>query len=89
MRLVVFTPEATAANELRTINKLFDAGLQVLHVRKPQSSVPELRQYLNGVADCHRQRIMLHQHHHLASELGLKVVFHVSHKCTGCVPASA
>jgi thiamine-phosphate pyrophosphorylase len=73
MRLILITPPTTAPSEVRTVNRLFEAGLPLLHVRKPSDDAAALRTYLLQIAPEHRQRLVLHQHHQLAQELGLKV----------------
>ncbi|WIA30478.1 hypothetical protein OEZ86_000562 [Tetradesmus obliquus] len=52
--------------------RLFKAGLQVLHVRKPTAAVQEVRQYLQQLDPQYLQRVVVHQHHELASEFALK-----------------
>jgi thiamine-phosphate pyrophosphorylase len=73
MRLILITPPTTAATELATVNQLFCAGLPVLHVRKPDADAASLRAYLQQIEPAYRQRLVLHQHHELATDLGLKV----------------
>ncbi|KAF8069380.1 thiE [Scenedesmus sp. PABB004] len=72
MQLVVITPPALSLGEPRVVNSLCAAGCTALHVRKPGASAAELREYVQAVAPAFHCRLVLHSHHALAEELGLK-----------------
>ena len=69
MKLIVITPPNIIAGELEAARRLFDRGLQTLHLRKPGSTAAQIRHYLD--ANTHR-RVVLHSHHHLVEERQLK-----------------
>ena len=69
--LIVITHPEMLPEEAGIINQLFAHGLTRLHVRKPESTVPELRALLEQIDPQFRERIALHQHHELAGEFGI------------------
>lgn len=74
MELVVITSEKMLENEAVAINRLFVEGLQLLHLRKPESGIEELRALLRDIDPAYHQRIVLHDHFVLTEEFGLKGV---------------
>jgi thiamine-phosphate pyrophosphorylase len=71
MRIVVISPESADAREVPAMEGLFAAGLERYHVRKPSWTEPELEGWLRALPVAWRPRIVLHQHHALATVLGL------------------
>jgi thiamine-phosphate pyrophosphorylase len=69
--LHVISNPRPVANEASLINQLFDEGLRVFHLRKPESSLEEMTLLLHGINPCHYQKIALHQHHSLADDFGM------------------
>lgn len=70
MLFVISNPKPVA-NEASLINRLFDEGLPVIHLRKPESSLKEVSALLNGIHPLHYPKIALHQHHSLAGDFGI------------------
>jgi thiamine-phosphate pyrophosphorylase len=71
MRIVVISPESQDPRELAAMEGFFSAGLERYHVRKPHWAAVELESWLAAIPEAGRRRIILHQHHPLASKLGL------------------
>jgi thiamine-phosphate pyrophosphorylase len=70
--LVVISNPAAVTDETTIINDLFDEGLEVLHLRKPDITIEEIRSLLKKIKPQYYQRIALHQHHDLADDFGIK-----------------
>ncbi|MFT3782411.1 MAG: thiamine phosphate synthase [Nibricoccus sp.] len=70
MKLVVISPENYEPREHAVLAQLLAAGLKRYHVRKPAWDYHALRNYLRVVPEEWRSRLVLHQHHGLANELG-------------------
>lgn len=70
MLLVISNP-TPVANEASLINRLFDEGLPVLHLRKPESSLKEVALLLQEIDPEHYPKIALHQHHSIAENFGI------------------
>jgi thiamine-phosphate pyrophosphorylase len=71
MKLIVISPESDEPREITVLSGLFAAGLERYHVRKPQWTREKQAAWLGAIPLVHRPRIVLHQHHELAKELGL------------------
>ncbi|HTA61886.1 MAG TPA: thiamine phosphate synthase [Bacteroidia bacterium] len=78
-KLIVITPEKNHSKEFELITLLFESGLQLLHVRKPQASEDELRSYLTQIPKKFYKKIVIHSHYKLAKEFNLKGV-HLAEK---------
>jgi len=65
-RLLLVSPPETTAAELPTLRRLFEAGLQTFHLRKPGASIAEVEAYLQAVPIAYHDRIVLHAHYELA-----------------------
>ncbi|TGE27534.1 thiamine phosphate synthase [Hymenobacter metallicola] len=73
-QLLLISPPEPVPHEHQLLKALFDAGLTTFHLRKPGASVAEVESYLQAVPREFHSRIMLHQHHALAGQLGLRGV---------------
>ncbi len=72
--IIVFTAEQRIYQEDKIINHLFEEGLEVLHLRKPNYSFSECKHLINAIAPEFHNRIMVHQHHGLTELFDLKGV---------------
>ena len=61
--LIVISPEADYPNELDWVLKLFEAGLERYHVRKPGMTDQEVFDYLQAIPKKWRSRVVPHQNH--------------------------
>lgn len=68
--MIVITNPIPIANEISTIHSLFENGLELLHIRKPDFSATEMRSYISEIKSDFREQLVLHGHHHLASAYG-------------------
>lgn len=69
--MIVITNPITVVNEIDTIHSLFESGLELLHIRKPDFSASEMRSFLSEIKLDFREQLVLHNHHHLASAFGI------------------
>ena len=65
--MIAITNPIPIANEIDTIHSLFENGLELLHIRKPDFSAAEMRSFLSEIKSSLRGQLVLHSHHHLAS----------------------
>ena len=70
MLVVISNPKAVA-DEVIIINALFDEGLEVLHLRKPDYGKDEIRSLMEKIKPQYYKQIALHQHHELADDFGI------------------
>lgn len=71
MKTVIVSNPNPVKNEADTANALFDEGLQLFHLRKPDYSEKELIEYLKKINSKHHSKIVLHEHHSLAETFGI------------------
>jgi thiamine-phosphate pyrophosphorylase len=69
--MIVITNPIPIANEINTIHSLFENGLELLHIRKPNFAYSEIKQFLSAINHNYWDRLVLHNHHHLASSFGI------------------
>jgi len=72
--LIVISPENNLKNEIANLHALFAEGLAVFHLRKPNHSIEDWRNYLNLVDKKYHNRIVLHNHFDLCKEYKVKGV---------------
>lgn len=72
MQLIVLTDAEMLFDEAKKINHLFDNGLELLHIRKPEVDVEEIRELLLEINPAHLGKIVVHEFHELAIEFRLK-----------------
>nr|WP_315195269.1 thiamine phosphate synthase [uncultured Flavobacterium sp.] len=69
--MIVITNPIPIVNEINTIHSLFESGLELLHIRKPDFSATEMRSFLSEIKSDLREQLVLRSHHHLASVFGI------------------
>lgn len=79
-RLTIITLPAFFEEEAECIGRLFEAGLESLHLRKPGCSETEIRDLIETIAPQYRCRMIINGHHNLAKEYGLKGI-HLNSTC--------
>lgn len=72
MKLIVITPARDVEDEQSLVTKMFENGLQTLHLRKPKHSTNKLREYIKEIPTQFHDRIVIHSHHDLAIKFNLK-----------------
>lgn len=73
--LVVLTSEREIDNEAAVLNRLFESGLKVLHLRKPSfQSIDDYKALLDKVDTAFHERIVVHFFHELCENYQLRGV---------------
>ncbi|MEO6884054.1 MAG: thiamine phosphate synthase [Bacteroidia bacterium] len=72
MQLIVISSSTNFENEMEIVGKLFEAGLETFHLRKPKFSTRELKKYIQQISPNFHNRIVIHSHHSLAGKFKLK-----------------
>ncbi|MBQ4819777.1 thiamine phosphate synthase [Aquimarina sp. MMG016] len=70
--IIVLTSEKPLPNEAQQINNLFDAGLEILHLRKPSFTIDGYRALLDQIDTKYHNRIMTHQFPELTIDYRLR-----------------
>ena len=74
MKLIVITSEEFFNGEGRIINLLFRNGLEVLHLRKPYSSIDDTARLIKSIDAPFHQRIVLHDNYSLTEMFDIRGV---------------
>ncbi|MBI3509227.1 MAG: thiamine phosphate synthase [Bacteroidetes bacterium] len=72
MKLLLISPSRTTEKEIQQVISFFEHGLRVYHLRKPNMSTREMKEYLKKIPAAFHNRIIIHSHHKLASQFNLK-----------------
>lgn len=69
--MVVISNPTPIENEINLIHQLFEEGLSLFHVKKPDYSEEEMKSFLSKIEMRSRSKLVLHKFHHLAEEFGI------------------
>ena len=81
MKLIVMTSADFFVEEDKILNSLFDEGLDLLHIRKPDSEPVYAERLLTLLPSDYHKRIIVHEHYYLKDEFGLGGI-HLHHGAT-------
>ena len=70
--IVLIAPEKDLDNEMIILNQLFEAGLEIFHLRKPNKNLEEYTAYINQIDKKYHNRIVIYFHHELINDYNLK-----------------
>jgi len=70
--LIVISHEAMLPGEAAIIQQLFEAGLEIFHLRKPGASEQAIRALLDAIPAMYHDRIALHGFHQLVNEYEIR-----------------
>lgn len=79
MNLLLMTTPYFFVEEHRILTALFDEGLDILHLRKPETEPVYSERLLSLLPESYRKRIVVHDHFYLKNEYRLKGI-HLSHR---------
>ncbi|SEM76838.1 thiamine-phosphate pyrophosphorylase [Chryseobacterium taichungense] len=69
--IIVITPEECFQKETEIINELFREGLDLLHIRKPFISRPEMEEFIQKIDPQFHHQLVLHSHYDLAKDFDI------------------
>lgn len=69
--MIVISNPIAIANEINTIHALFEEGMELFHVRKPNYSETEIKDFVAAIGLEYGQKLVLHSHYYLAEDLGM------------------
>ena len=70
--MIVITSADSVDNEIEIIHQLFEEGLPLLHVRKPNANRDQIKRFLESIKQEYHLQLVLHQHYDLANEYAVK-----------------
>lgn len=78
-KIIVITEPQFIENEVTVVESLFEAGLEILHIRKPSASLAELESFLRAIAPQYLKRVVLHSHYQLMAKYNIRGIHLTSH----------
>ena len=69
--MIVITNPSPIKNETHIVHTLFEEGLALLHIRKPDFSENEMARFIQQIKPEYRSHLVLHSHHVLAEDFGI------------------
>ena len=79
MKLILLTPPDFFVEEDKILTALFEEGLDLLHLRKPDTEPVYSERLLTLLPESHHNQIVVHDHFYLKEEYKLKGI-HLSHR---------
>lgn len=79
MKLILMTTPYFFVEEHQILTALFDEGLEVLHLRKPNTEPVYSERLLSLLSESYRKRVVVHDHFYLKNEYNLKGI-HLNHR---------
>ena len=79
MKLILMTPPTYFVEEDKIITALFEEGLDILHLRKPNTAPMYAERLLTLIPEQYHKRIVVHGHFYLKEEYKLKGI-HLSER---------
>jgi thiamine-phosphate pyrophosphorylase len=76
MELIVIAKPTIFKEESHLVNQLFEAGLQVFHLRKENASEAAYRKVIEGILPQYHPQIALHHFHSLANDYNINRIHH-------------
>lgn len=70
--MIIVSNPIAVPNEIDTILSLFEEGMRLFHIRKPNFGETEMKQFLSGINQNYRDRLALHSHYHLANKFNIQ-----------------
>ena len=79
MKLIAITPPTYFVEEDKILTALFEEGLEILHLRKPNTAPMYAERLLTLIPEQYHKRIVVHGHFYLKEEYNLKGI-HLNHR---------
>lgn len=72
--MIVISNPVAVANEISLIHSLFEEGLALFHVRKPEFTEIEMMQFIQQIKPEFRSKLVLHTQHQIADAFGISKI---------------
>lgn len=70
--MIVISNTDEIMNEINSIHALFENGMELFHIRKPDYSKNKLLSFISKINSKYHSKLVLHQHHELIKEFQIK-----------------
>lgn len=72
MDVIVIANPTVLDDESKIINKLFESGLSIFHLRKSLYTRAQCKQLISEIDEAYHDRIALHDYHELTNDFGIE-----------------
>ena len=72
MKIIILSNSEKFKSEVDIVIQMFDSGLEIFHVRKPDFSYSKMKEYIEAIPVKYHNRIMIHSHLKLALKFNIK-----------------
>ncbi len=72
LKILVLSDSKDHKDETIYVTKMFENGLDIFHLRKPEYKKSEMEEYLDHIPHKYRNQIVIHSYYDLAIKYGLK-----------------
>ncbi|MCP4755238.1 MAG: thiamine phosphate synthase [Proteobacteria bacterium] len=79
MKILIISNPNPVDDETGLVNRMFEAGLEIFHLRKPEYSKLRLKEFIGAIEPKYRNRIVLHSYYRLIGDFTLRGV-HLTEK---------
>ncbi len=79
MHYIIITQPAPVINESEIVNNILDYNYATVHIRKPDYTIEELRNFIKTIAVRNHNKIVIHNHLELIHEFSLKGIHFTKH----------
>ncbi len=86
--ILLISTENNIKDEIIILNQLFEAGLELFHLRKPEKNYKAHCDYLNQIETKYHNRVVVHFFHELINEYDLKGIHFQEQKRRDCLDMS-
>ena len=86
--ILLISTENNIKDEIIILNQLFEAGLELFHLRKPEKNYKAHCDYLNQIETKYHNRVVVHFFHELINKYDLKGIHFQEQKRRDCLDMS-
>lgn len=87
--ILLISTENNIKDEIKILNQLFEAGLELFHLRKPEKNYKAHCDYLNQIETKYHNRVVVHFFHELINKYDLKGIHFQEQKRRDCLDISS
>lgn len=70
--MIVISNQDEIMNEINIIHALFENGMELFHIRKPDYSKDKMQSFISKINSKYHSKLVLHQYHDLTEEFQIK-----------------
>src|SRR5258708_20361056 len=80
MQILIISNPLAVKNEPELVNELFEEGLELFHLRKPNYTAVQMLELINKIKPEYHPRVALHGHYSLTEKFNIKRIHYPENK---------